>query len=236
MSNIMKQILVLVLVLIVTTNFVLSQTASDYSNYYQKAEQSFQNKDYEISLENFNKALEIVPNHPRILYSIARLHALMGDEKNALSCLNKSVEIGFGFDADSDADFASIKNLPDFQNILGKIGEKKQPINNSTVAFKIGEKDLIPEGMTYDPVEKNFFISSTYKCKIVQVDKNSKDSDFTTEKQDGLRIVLGMKVDAERRILWANSIVNSPVRAGINPEEIGWSGVFKYDLVTGKLI
>jgi hypothetical protein len=37
--------------------------------------------------------------------------------------------------------------------------------NNSVIAFQIPEVDLIPEGITYDPVEKAFYVSSTYKRK-----------------------------------------------------------------------
>jgi hypothetical protein len=32
--------------------------------------------------------------------------------------------------------------------------------------FTIKEKDLIPEGLAYDAVTQNIYVSSTYKCKI----------------------------------------------------------------------
>jgi len=45
----------------------------------------------------------------------------------------------------------------------------------------------------------------------------------------------GLKVDPERRILWAVSFVSQPW-AKDTAEEVGWSAVFKYDLRTGKLL
>jgi len=44
-----------------------------------------------------------------------------------------------------------------------------------------------------------------------------------------------MQVDPERRILWALSFVSPPWPVP-DSKETGWSGLFKYDLETGKLI
>lgn len=101
----------------------------------------------------------------------------------------------------------------------------------SKIAFEVSEKDLIAEGLAYDPVDDCFYLSSIFKRKIVRAEKSGKHADFTSTAQDGLFQVLGMKVDAERRILWACSEVES-----INKETDGYSGIFKYDLTTGKLI
>src|SRR5215211_7738657 len=75
----------------------------------------------------------------------------------------------------------------------------------SRVAFRIPEPDLIPEGIAYDPVAQVFYVGSTYKRKIVSVDGRGVVRDFTGEGQDGLWGLLGMRVDAKRRLLWAVS-------------------------------
>ena len=54
-----------------------------------------------------------------------------------------------------------------------------------TVAFRIADPELIPEGIAYDPATKTFFVGSTYKRKIVAVDAAGKTRDFTKEGQDG---------------------------------------------------
>ena len=73
------------------------------------------------------------------------------------------------------------------------------------VAFRIADPDLIPEGIAYDPKTRTFFVGSTFKRKIVAVDAAGRARDFTTEAQDGIFGVLGLRVDADRRILWAIS-------------------------------
>jgi hypothetical protein len=105
------------------------------------------------------------------------------------------------------------------------------PLRHSEVAFTINEKDLIPEGIAYDPTQKEFYVGSILKRKIVRIDPSGRVSDFKSEGQDGLYTVLGMKVDAKRRTLWVCSAGGAAAK-----EFEGYAGIFKYDLRTGKLI
>lgn len=79
---------------------------------------------------------------------------------------------------------------------------------------------------------------STYLRKIVRIDKNGIAKNFTGEAQDGLRGVLGMRVDEKRRLLWAISSdagLSMPLK-NADRNCIGCSEVFKYDIDTGRLI
>lgn len=109
------------------------------------------------------------------------------------------------------------------------------PVSNSSLAFSIKEKDLFPEGMDYDPVEKVFYIGSIHKGKVIKVNKKGETSDFIKAGQDGLLPTIGLRVDEKRRHLW---IVSSFGRknTSIAQNLFGTSGLFKYDLKTGKLI
>jgi hypothetical protein len=69
-------------------------------------------------------------------------------------------------------------------------------------AFIVKEKDLIPEGIAFDPGSGNFYLSSIQKRKIVLINKKGEASDFVQADQDGILSVLGMKVDTQGR-LWA---------------------------------
>lgn len=108
----------------------------------------------------------------------------------------------------------------------------------SQLAIKVAEPDLIPEGIAYDSQSKAFYVGSTYKRKIVKIDADGIVSDFTGEAQDGLRSLLGMRVDARRRILWAISehAGGSVPFKNMTKDCLGCSDVYKYDLKTGKLI
>lgn len=108
----------------------------------------------------------------------------------------------------------------------------------SSVAFKITDRELIPEGIAYDPQTRIFYVGSTYQRKIVSVDRKGVARDFTGEAQEGLWGVLGMKVDTKRRLLWAISshAGGAMPGKGLDRDCLGCSAVFKYDLRTGSLI
>jgi hypothetical protein len=94
------------------------------------------------------------------------------------------------------------------------------------IAFRIPEKDLIPEGITYDASTRSFFVSSINRRKIVKVDEQRKSTGFTSSGQDGIGEVLGLKVANGK--LWACN--NLP------DQEPTASMVHQYDIVTGKLV
>lgn len=95
------------------------------------------------------------------------------------------------------------------------------------VAFRILEKDLIAEGITYDPASKSFFVGSIAKKKIVKIDAQKKISNFVSSGQEGIGEVLGMKVANGK--LWAcsNSPAHEPGRQAM---------VHEFDIASGKLI
>jgi DNA-binding beta-propeller fold protein YncE len=98
----------------------------------------------------------------------------------------------------------------------------------AAVAFSLEEKDLIPEGITYDPVTRQFFVSSINKEKIVSISEDGKVSDFIKTGQDSIMETLGMKIDADARRLWvvSNKTIN----------EVNFSAVHIFNIDTKELL
>jgi sugar lactone lactonase YvrE len=207
----------------------------DLGYYQQQGIAAYQRGDYSAFLENFKEALKLSPSNPRVIYNLACGYSLLGKKQEAFYWLNKFVESGLELNIEGDTDFDSIRDSEEFKEIVKKHKKVKTPVLTSKIACKVPEKDLIPEGIAFDPVTETLYLSSLYKSKIISVDKKGNKEDFTAERQDGLWCVLGMKVDAKRRILWAISSVE-PLMRSYKKEEAGQSGVFKYDLNTGRLI
>lgn len=107
--------------------------------------------------------------------------------------------------------------------------------HESAVAFFLEEKDLLPESVAYDPKDGSFYVGSTWKGKIVRIDAKGNASDFVAPRQDGLWQVIGMKVHATRRILWACSFGGEGLE-GWQKTDRNATGVFAFNLDTGKLI
>jgi hypothetical protein len=202
--------------------------------YRQQAAAAYKAKDYPTAIENFKKAAELIPDHPTLLYNLACVNALAGRKSDALASLTQVAEMGLVMPAEKDTDLDAIKDTPEFRLILKRFEASKAPVNNSSAGFTIHEKGLITEGLAYDPADETFFVSSVHKRKILAIGKSGDVKVFAAE-QDGLFSVLGMAVDAKRRLLWVASTA-FPQMVNFKKEEDGTSAVFKFDLRTRRLL
>lgn len=110
-----------------------------------------------------------------------------------------------------------------------------RPINHSSIAFTLPEKDLLPENLAYDPADGSFYIGSTRKGKVVRRAADGRVSDFIPTGRDGLWMVVGLKVDSARRVLWVNSSAASNYFR-FTAADNGKAGLFLYDLKSGRLL
>lgn len=216
------------------SSFAQENAAKDFASYWRAATTAYEAKDYTAYFENLKAAVQFRPDNPTMKYNLAGANALVGNKQEALTLLMNVAEMGLVYDPAADTDFESIKNSEEFKSILGLIEKNKAPINHSEVAFKLPEKNLITEGVAYDPASETFYVGSIYQRKIVSIDKQATIKDFASE-QDGLWSIFGLKVDAKRRTLWVCSTVTPQMR-GFQKEDEGKSAVFKFDLKTSKLI
>jgi hypothetical protein len=172
------------------------------------------------------KMLADSPDNGGVMYRLAVVEAEGGRPADAIRWLEKASATGYEFDATKEPAFASLHKLEGFQQLERN---RPRPVRTSTVAFRILEPDLIPEGIAWDPVGRSFYVGSLYKKKIVRVGPDGATQDFIASGQDGLWTVLGMKVDPERRILWVNSVAD-----GREGAASGSSALFAFDVETGR--
>lgn len=218
---------------------VLAQTTPDqtfdFRHFYGLAVQAYQDGDYQAFLQNMMMVLAERPNNPSDIYNVACGFSLVGDEISALQFLERVADMGLYFDVENESDFDPIRDNPEFAKIAEKFAENRQPIGSSEVAFTIPQKGLIVESVAYNPADSSFYLASIHQRKIIEVSSDGTISDFTTEAQDGLWSVFGIKVDAERGHLWACSSA-TPNMKDFYEDENGQAGIFKYDLATGQLL
>ena len=105
----------------------------------------------------------------------------------------------------------------------------------ATVAFTLTERDLLPENLAYDPVDEAFYVGSTRKGKILRISRSGEVSDFVAPRKNGLWMVMGMKIDTERRHLWVASSDGDNLE-GYQRSRGRAAGLFKFDLTTGSLL
>lgn len=120
--------------------------------------------------------------------------------------------------------------------VTAKLDARQPRVNRARAAFTMrGQRDLVPEGIAYDPVDDVFYLSSIYRRKVVRVDRAGAATDFVAEAQDGMLSSLGMKIDAKRRLLWVIS-TGTPEMRGSAAEDQKRSLLAAYDLRDGRLV
>jgi sugar lactone lactonase YvrE len=191
-------------------------------------------KDYVAFLENMKKAAELRPNHPRIMYNLAIAYALNKQSDEALKWLRAVADMGLVVPAEKDRDLESLREREEFKLVLQKIESNKAPKIRSLEAFTVHQKGLVPESVAYDESTKSFYLSSVYKRKILKIDNRGVVTDFAGE-ASGLWSVMGMKIDAARRLLWVCSTAH-PQMENYRKEDNGSSALMKFDLRTGQLL
>jgi tetratricopeptide (TPR) repeat protein len=202
--------------------------------HYQQGMDAYHREDYATYLHHFRKAVELSPTHPEMMFNLGRAYSLLGEKALAVKWLGRAVDRGLYLKPFPGDHLDFIRDSAGYKSLLVKAERRRIPVSSSQTAFVLAEDDFFPEGIAYDPVTEEFFIGSVAKRKIVFVDKAVRPGVFALEKQDGLGGVIGMKVDAKRRVLWVNSAI--PDRLAGPGDLPGWSAVFKYDLTTGKLL
>lgn len=222
------------LFMIAVVCFAQGEQSKDGRYYEAQARQAYAAKDYALFLQNISKAAELRPNHPRLMYNLAVAFALNGKPGEALACLGRLADMGLVMPAAGDQSLSGLRESARFKQIVASFEKNRANVGEAAEGFIIKEKGLITEGLAYDPQTESYFVSSVHKRKIVRVDKYGKAADFATAEQ-GLWAAMGMKVDAERRLLWVASAA-IPQMVGFKGAENGFSGIFKFDLTTGRLL
>lgn len=234
MLKFFNSIFVLLLIFQISAFAQPSEPPKDSRAYERLAIKAYQAKDFPAFLENMKEADSLNPNHPRITYNVAIAYTTNGKTSEAIATLNKLAAMKLYYPIEKDDDFASLKNNADFQNIVKKFEANAQPTNKAQIAFTVKEKGLVAENVAYDKKTRNFYLASVARRKILRVNEQGESTIFA-DRSIGLWSVFGMKVDAKNRLLWVASSAHKQM-PDFKTDENGMTGIFKFDLSSGKLI
>jgi sugar lactone lactonase YvrE len=199
--------------------------------YYAAAIEARDAEDYLLYIRNMESALEESPGHAILMRHLAQGHALAGQPDSARVWLERLADTGAWFDLTAYEELAGLVSDPGFRQVTDRVEENRRPSGEATVAFRVPDPLLVPEGVAYDPGSGTFYLSSVRQRKIVGTDGTGKSDDFAGE-EAGLFCGLGLKVDDTRRQLWAVSAA-FPGMEGYTDELKGCSTLSCFDLETG---
>jgi len=169
------------------------------------------------------------PGNACVLYQIAELYARAGRTDQALAALKEMAARHAGLDPRTrDAGFQKLASNADYLRLKQEIRRDNPPVLNARPAFTIAEADLIPEGIAWSARQQRFYLGSV-KRKIIEVDSTGHPRDFARATENGLGVIVGLRVDDQRDELWAVSEQLSPQPGLVR-------GIFRYRLSDRKLL
>jgi len=148
----------------------------DYSQIhalYQQATAAYKAKDYKTYYARVTRLGELFPNDSEVIFRRAAASALTGRPADAERLLRSLAVRQAWFDVAGSPDFAAIRTSEAYRSTVAALATLKvRPIGTETVAFRLAQKDFIPEAIAWDAGTGTFLLSSVYHRKVVRVGKD----------------------------------------------------------------
>ncbi|HYK40437.1 MAG TPA: SMP-30/gluconolactonase/LRE family protein [Candidatus Eremiobacteraceae bacterium] len=150
----------------------------------------------------------LLPSYPdrgAALYFLAASKQHLGENLEALRLLKECIALREGFDPSDGPEYAGLRASKEFTDLVEKVHRDFPVVAQARLNLVTEEKNLIPEGLAWDPTRKVFYLSSLAQKKIVQITPDSHTSDFVPANRDKLLPVLGIRLDPRDSTIWANA-------------------------------
>ncbi|NOT08520.1 MAG: hypothetical protein HOP28_09980 [Gemmatimonadales bacterium] len=184
--------------------------------------------------EFVRRSFQAWPAQPAYVLAYAALSARVQDTAETVRTLQYLADMGLSVDLAGDEDFAAVRDAPAVKALAPRLAANAAPLAKSTLAASLTELDFFPEGISHDPRKNVWYVASIRHRKVARVSKDGTAEDFIKEGQDGLWGVFGVRADPGSGTLWVTTAA-IPQVADYAPADSGRSGIFAFDLETGRL-
>jgi len=183
------------------------------------------------SLERIRALRAQRPGDGLLAYYQAITHVALGEREAAIAELKSLVGRRLGIVPTPGTGLDAIWNDAEFQSIRERLAADEPRTADAPESFRLADPRLVPEGIAWDAARKRFLVGSIARRKIVAIDQRGRTRDFSGA-DDGLDTVLGLTVDARRRLLYAVSTNGFEDSARIARR----NAVVVYDLGRGRRV
>ena len=156
------------------------------------------------SLERIRALRAQRPGDGLLAYYQAITHAALGERDAAIGELKSLVGRRLGIVPTPGTGLDPLWNDAEFQAIRERLAADEPRTADAPESFRLADPRLVPEGIAWDAARKRFLVGSIAQRKIVAIDRRGRTRAFSGA-ADGLDTVLGLAVDARRRLLYAVS-------------------------------
>jgi sugar lactone lactonase YvrE len=184
----------------------------------------------ETPVTALERALAAQPEDAVLAYFLAVFRARAGDHDGAFDALEQALKHGDGL-LPTAALFPTLGEDPRYAVMRARFDRRLPRKVDGKVKFELRDRTLIPEGIAYDAKTRRFYVGSIARRAIYRVNPTG-DLTRISRPEDDVDAVLGIAIDARRRILYAVSTGALTAGEGVPVR----NAVKAYDLESGTLV
>ena len=186
-------------------------------------------------LTQLEALLRTDPSDGAVMYALAWRNDRLERVDDALRWLEKIGTTPWenGLDP-NDFPTSRARDAARFDAVRAAIERKWTPVPTARELVRIGDRDLLPEGVERHLQSGEILLSSGRKRKVVAVGPDGTTRDVVGPAQDGLLATLGLRVDAARGLLWVASVA-APFMEQPDDAPAGASRLHAFELASGRL-
>ncbi|WP_052376815.1 SMP-30/gluconolactonase/LRE family protein [Chondromyces apiculatus] len=177
-------------------------------------------------LEQLHAAM---PQDGTVMYLLAYFKGEAGDRDAVYQWLDALARSSWDLGLD-DSDFKMVAAEPRYQDLARTLNGRVTTVADAPVAFRLAERDLIPEGIAYDSKRKELLLGSLKKRKIIRIRPGGGVSEVIAPAAGGMGRVLGLRVDPGRDVLW---VAADKTKDGQPPAP---RAIYRFALANGALL
>lgn len=191
-------------------------------------------QEYLQARDHVRRAYQAWPAQPAYVLGYAAVSARVQDTAATLEALELLADLGFSTDLAMDPAYAALRDAPALRAVARRLAANAAPMVRSVIALSLPEPDFFPEGISHDSATGSWYVGSIRNRKVTRIRAGSAPEDLVRPGQDGLWSVLGVRADPPRGTLWVTTAA-IPQGAGYLPADSGRSGIYAFDLASGRL-
>ena len=204
-----------------------------HQDFRADATAAYQRKDYAAAKAAITSALQLRPDSPHYLHTLAALSALTDEPKAALESLHRLAALGVVTNIQRDPDLASLQGTPEFARILNDFAANRAPQGETDVVAELPGLTGIIEGIAFRARTGDLFLGDVHHRCIWRRDRTGQIARFTAEDEELLGI-FGIAIDETRNALWA-AMTALPEMSGFTAELKGTAALAEFNLATSEL-
>jgi hypothetical protein len=175
------------------------------------------------------------PTQPVYQWARVVIGVRMGDTATVLDALTRYADLGLGRDLTADTALARLAALSAFRAVAARHAAQVAPLARGRSAAVLPDSTFFPEGMDIDPRSGLTYVASIRHRTIAELTPRG---DYIRELLPrggvGLGAILGVRVDAQRGVLWA-TMAGIPQAAGYAPGDSMAHALLRIALPDGEI-